>query len=175
MHQTVLSIGPGSLAFSQVLPKSRERSRNPSFPGGPLPLEEALQVGRQIAEALEAAHERGIIHRDLKPANVMLTPEGRVKVLDFGLARGVQTNDAPADTVSQYESQTGKGVILGTPAYMAPEQARGRSVDRRCDIWALGCVLFEAITGRQAFRGETFQHRQGGQKLQYGYPSHQRA
>ena len=123
---------------------------------GPLPLDEALQVGRQIAAALEAAHERGIVHRDLKPANVMLTPEGKVKVLDFGLAKNTQPTDASARFAGQHESQTGEGVILGTPAYMAPEQARGRPVDRRCDIWALGCVLFEALTGRQAFNGETF-------------------
>ena len=124
--------------------------------GGALPLDEALQVGRQIAEALEAAHDRGIIHRDLKPANVMLTPEGKVKVLDFGLAKSTQPTDVPAEFVGQNESQTGEGVILGTPAYMAPEQARGRPVDRRCDIWALGCVLFEALTGQRVFSGQTF-------------------
>jgi serine/threonine protein kinase len=125
--------------------------------GGPLPLDEAFQVGRQIAEALEAAHDRGIIHRDLKPANVMLTPEGKVKVLDFGLAKSTQPTEAATDTVNQLEGQTGEGVILGTPAYMAPEQARGRPVDRRCDLWALGCVLFESLTGRKVFRGKTFQ------------------
>src|SRR5262249_42568728 len=124
---------------------------------GPLPLDEALGVGRQIAEALEAAHDRGIIHRDLKPANVMVTPEGKVKVLDFGLARNTQPSDAPAHAGGQREGQTEQGVILGTPAYMAPEQARGRPVDRRCDIWALGCVLFEALSGGRLFEGETFQ------------------
>ncbi len=129
--------------------------------GGALPLDEALQVGRQIAEALEAAHDRGIIHRDLKPANVILTPEGKVKVLDFGLAKSTQQHSPPADkaadTIGQYEGQTEEGVILGTPAYMAPEQGRGRPVDRRCDIWALGCVLFEALSGQKVFSGLTFQ------------------
>lgn len=123
---------------------------------GALPLDEALQVGRQLAEALEAAHDRGIIHRDLKPANVMLTPEGKVKVLDFGLAHSKPPTDEHADFAGQSEGQTWEGAILGTPAYMAPEQARGRTVDRRCDIWALGCVLFEALTGRPAFSGPTF-------------------
>ena len=123
--------------------------------GGALPIDEAIEVGRQIAEALEAAHDQGIIHRDLKPANVMLTPEGRVKVLDFGLARSTQPTNAHAGSGGQSEDQTEVGVILGTPAYMAPEQARGLVVDRRCDIWAIGCILFEALAGRPVFGGRT--------------------
>jgi serine/threonine protein kinase len=129
---------------------------------GPLPIEEALEVCRQIAEGLEAAHEKGIIHRDLKPANVKITPEGKVKVLDFGLAKafekavsgesgGVDPSKSPTITVESSHS----GVILGTAAYMSPEQARGKPLDKRTDIWSFGCVLFEAITGRQAFKGDT--------------------
>jgi serine/threonine protein kinase len=119
---------------------------------GPLPLDEALAVCSQVAEAMEAAHERGIIHRDLKPANVMLTPEGRVKILDFGLAKGVENT---VETDGPIEAQTSPGMVIGTPAYMSPEQARGKPLDRRCDVWAFGCVLFECLTGRRAFHGQT--------------------
>jgi serine/threonine protein kinase len=124
---------------------------------GPLGIEEALKIAVQIAEALEAAHEKSIIHRDLKPANVKLTPEGKVKVLDFGLAKafagdsGLDLSNAPTLTAMGTE----EGRILGTPAYMSPEQARGKSVDKRTDIWAFGCVLYELLTGKVAFRGET--------------------
>ncbi len=125
---------------------------------GPLPVEEALEVCRQIAEGLEAAHESGVIHRDLKPANVNITPEGKVKILDFGLAKALEGETAAAD-ISHSPTRTGEmtsaGVILGTAAYMSPEQARGKPVDKRTDIWAFGCVLFEALTGRQEFGGET--------------------
>jgi eukaryotic-like serine/threonine-protein kinase len=121
---------------------------------GPLPLDEALSIARQIAEALETAHERAIVHRDLKPANIKITPDGTVKVLDFGLAKAFATSGVSTSaTLTALGTET--GLILGTAAYMAPEQAKGKSVDRRADIWALGCVLFEMLTGQRAFAGET--------------------
>jgi serine/threonine-protein kinase len=129
---------------------------------GPIPIDEALPIARQIAEALEAAHEQGIIHRDLKPANIKVRPDAAVKVLDFGLAKLVESGDAaPAGRENLTQSptittpaMTQAGMILGTAAYMSPEQARGKPVDRRADIWAFGCVLFEMITGRRPFDGE---------------------
>ncbi len=122
-----------------------------------LPVREALVVARQIAEALEAAHDKGIVHRDLKPANVKITPGGLVKVLDFGLAKtseatgDVATSSAPTVTIDR----TGDGTIVGTAPYMSPEQARGQAVDKRTDIWAFGCVLYEVLAGKQAFSGHT--------------------
>lgn len=118
-----------------------------------LPLDEALGVCRQIAEGVEAAHEAGVIHRDLKPANVVITPEGMVKVLDFGLAKSSANGGTASSTDSVLTTEEGR--LLGTPAYMAPEQARGKPIDRRVDVWAFGCVLFECLTGRRAFDGDT--------------------
>jgi serine/threonine-protein kinase len=122
---------------------------------GPLPVEEALQIGKSICEALEAAHEKSIIHRDLKPANVKITPDGAVKVLDFGLAKIGQTQSATALSNSPtLLSASMPGMIVGTAAYMSPEQARGREADQRSDVFAFGCVLYEMLTGNQAFQGE---------------------
>jgi Tol biopolymer transport system component len=132
---------------------------------GAIPVDEAIEVARQIAEALEEAHEKGIVHRDLKPGNVKLTPDGKVKVLDFGLAKAWAGDPATNSSGSGIDvsqsptlahSGTHAGVILGTAAYMSPEQARGKPVDRRADIWAFGVVLFEMLTGKQLFAGETF-------------------
>ena len=129
---------------------------------GPLPLDEAIGVAKQIAEALEGAHEKGIVHRDLKPANVKLTPDGKVKVLDFGLAKawtgdggGVTSSADLSQSPTLAQTGTAAGLILGTAAYMSPEQARGKAVDKRADIWAFGVVLFEMLTGRRLFEGET--------------------
>src|SRR5262245_40937140 len=126
---------------------------------GPVPLDEALPIARQIADALEAAHEKGIIHRDLKPANIKLRPDGTVKILDFGLAKSLEpaglSNVLSALPTVLGPAPTLGGIILGTPAYMSPEQARGKAVDKRTDIWAFGCVLYEMLTGKMPFAGET--------------------
>src|SRR5438034_5423014 len=127
---------------------------------GPMHLAEALPIARQIAEALEAAHEKGIIHRDLKPANIKLTAEGKVKVLDFGLAKAFDNDPRnpssdPANSPTLTISATRAGMILGTAGYMSPEQARGAVVDKRADIWAYGVVVYEMLTGRELFSGET--------------------
>ena len=125
---------------------------------GPIPVDEVVRIARQIADALEAAHEKGVVHRDLKPANIKLTPDGRVKVLDFGLAKAI---DHGAGTTAMSQSPTlslaatQAGLVLGTAGYMSPEQAKGKPVDRRADIWAFGVVVYEMLTGRPAFSGET--------------------
>ncbi len=146
-------VGPNYLVMELVEgPTLAERIKD-----GAMPLDEALPVARQIADALDAAHEKGIVHRDLKPGNVKIKPDGTVKVLDFGLAKtggigGVLSENSPTLTVG---AQTDVGVILGTAAYMSPEQAKGKTVDKRADIWAFGVVLYEMVTGKRLFRGET--------------------
>jgi serine/threonine-protein kinase len=148
---TLHDVGPNYLVMELVDgPTLAERIKQ-----GPIPLVEALASAAKIADALQAAHEKGIVHRDLKPANVKITRDGSVKVLDFGLAKNAEsaasnTENSPTMTISPRA-----GMILGTAAYMAPEQARGKTVDRRADIWAFGAVLYEMLTGKQAFPGET--------------------
>jgi len=145
VHFLVLELVPGETLAERVAK-------------GPVPVEEALEVCRQIAEGVEAAHEKGVIHRDLKPANVKVTPEGKVKILDFGLAKAFEA-EPPVTDISQSptltEEMTRAGVILGTAAYMSPEQAKGKPVDKRADIFAFGAVLYELLTGKRAFGGET--------------------
>ena len=125
---------------------------------GPIPVEEALKIALQMTEGIEAAHEKGIIHRDLKPANIKITPEGQVKILDFGLAKALEGETPQPSELSQSPTLTAAatqaGVLLGTAAYMSPEQARGKPVDKRTDIWAFGAVVFEMLTGRRIFEGE---------------------
>ena len=130
---------------------------------GPMPVDEAARIARQIAEAVESAHDKGVVHRDLKPANVNITPDGNVKVLDFGLAKALIGDPMSGDNASQdlslsptlTQAMTGLGVLLGTAGYMSPEQARGKPVDRRADIWAFGCILYEMLAGQRLFSGET--------------------
>ncbi len=145
VHFLVLELVPGETLQERVAK-------------GPLPVEEALEVCRQIAEGVEAAHEKGVIHRDLKPANVKVTPEGKVKILDFGLAKAFEA-EPPLTDISQSptltEEMTRAGVILGTAAYMSPEQAKGKPVDKRADVFAFGAVLYELVTGKRAFQAET--------------------
>ena len=143
-----------------------ERSEGGARTIAPIPLDESLDIAKQIAEALEYAHERGVVHRDLKPANIKITHDNQVKVLDFGLAKALDPQSSASGMGAIHESPlqnsptlsmaaTQEGVILGTAAYMAPEQAKGKPVDRRADIWAFGCVLYEVLTGKHAFEGET--------------------
>jgi eukaryotic-like serine/threonine-protein kinase len=151
---------------------------------GAIPLDDALPIAKQIAEALEAAHEQGIIHRDLKPANIKVRPDGTVKVLDFGLAKALgptvgtaaAATLANSPTVTPPDMMTGVGVILGTAAYMSPEQAKGQPADKRADVWAFGCVLYEMLTGRRAFKGEdspdTIAAVLKGELDWHGLPSH---
>jgi Tol biopolymer transport system component len=143
---TLYDVGPDYLVMEYV---------EGAAPKGPLPIDEALGIARQIADALDAAHEKGIVHRDLKPGNIKIKPDGTVKVLDFGLAKALDTaattsHDSP--TVNAAATET--GVILGTAAYMSPEQARGTAVDKRADIWAFGVVLYELLTGKLPFEGQ---------------------
>ena len=153
-------------------PLTRSRDAGPPSPLGrkaggegsrpsPLPLDESLQIAKQIAEGLEYAQERGVIHRDLKPANIKVRPDGTVKVLDFGLAKALEETPAAgsiSDSPTISAAATREGMILGTAAYMSPEQARGKTVDRRCDIWSFGAVLFEMLSGKHVFAGEDVSH-----------------
>ena len=149
---------PGITALVMELVEGDDLSQR--IARGAVPLDEALSVAKQIADALEAAHEQGIIHRDLKPANIKVRADGTVKVLDFGLAKattpaaGPSLNLSMSPTIMTPALMSNVGVILGTAAYMAPEQARGKAVDKRADVWAFGAVLFEMLTGRRAFEGE---------------------
>src|SRR5262245_53758842 len=131
---------------------------------GPIPLDEALPIAKQIAEALAAAHEKGIIHRDLKPGNIKFTPDGKVKVLDFGLAKVSEPEDTAAALSNSPTllSRSTPGMIMGTAAYMSPEQAKGKQLDRTTDVWAFGCVLYEMLTGRAVFEVETTVESLGG-------------
>jgi eukaryotic-like serine/threonine-protein kinase len=142
-----------------VMELAEGESLDKRIASGPLPLEECLSYARQIAEALEAAHEKGIVHRDLKPANVVVSSEGKVKLLDFGLAKAFENDAGSSPEISASPTLTARataaGVILGTAAYMSPEQARGKAVDKRADVWAFGVVLFEMLTGKRLFQGET--------------------
>src|SRR5262245_8327454 len=154
-----LEKSPGTYALVMELVEGEDLSQR--IARGPIPLDEALPIAKQIAEALEAAHEQSIIHRDLKPGNIKMRADGTVKVLDFGLAKLAEPVGSTATggvtlspTITSPALMTGVGVLLGTAAYMAPEQARGKAVDKRSDIWAFGCVLYEMLTGRRAFEGE---------------------
>ena len=148
----VLELVNGRTLADKLADASRQRPQGPG-----LPVHEALSIARQIAVALDVAHEKGIIHRDLKPANITITPDGVVKVLDFGLAKAAGDGSPPDVTHSPTNAvkQTSASGVMGTPGYMSPEQARGQAVDKRTDVWAFGCVLYEMLTGRVAFQGVT--------------------
>src|ERR1700689_1090161 len=145
---TLYDVGPNYLVM-ELVPGPTLADR---IAQGPIPLEEALAIAKQIADALEAAQEKSIVHRDLKPANVKIKPDGQVKVLDFGLAKSGEIAELTPDSPTML---TVAGMILGTAGYMSPEQARGKDVDNRADIWAFGVVLYEMLTAKRLFEGET--------------------
>ena len=152
--------GPGAGSRALVMELVEGEDLSAPIARGPIPLAEALPIARQIAEALEAAHEQGIVHRDLKPANIKVRTDGRVKVLDFGLAKAMEPAGASANPNVSHSPTlthhvTSAGMIVGTARYMSPEQARGKGVDKRADVWAFGAVLYEMLSGRQAFTGDT--------------------
>jgi serine/threonine protein kinase len=153
-----LEEGGGTTALVMELVEGEDLSQRIAH--GAIPLDEALPIAKQIADALEAAHEQGIIHRDLKPANIKVRSDGTVKVLDFGLAKAMEpvrvasASVSMSPTITTPAMMTGAGIILGTAAYMSPEQARWKTVDKRADGWAFGCVLFEMLTGQRTFEGD---------------------
>src|SRR5262245_34355676 len=156
----VLELIDGEALDARLKPRAPSEVDGTRRFSGALPIDETVAIARQIVDALEAAREKGIIHRDLKPANIMVTADSRVKVLDFGLAKqdpsASATSVAPGATHSPTLTfaATQAGVILGTAAYMSPEQAKGRAADKRSDVWSFGCVLFEVLAGKRAFEGE---------------------
>ena len=146
-------VGDATLLEMELVPGETLAQR---LDRGAMPAGDTLPIFKQIAQALEAAHERGIIHRDLKPSNVKVTPEGRVKVLDFGLAKAFESEKQESSSnAAMFTTTTQKGLILGTAAYMSPEHVRGKTIDRRTDIWAFGCMFYEALTGKPPFASET--------------------
>ena len=148
---TLYDVGPDYLVMEFIEgPTLAERIAQ-----GPAPLDEAMEIARQIGDALEAAHDKSIVHRDLKPANIKIRPDGSVKVLDFGLARAGEASEVTGDSPTLMTVGTQSGMILGTAGYMSPEQARGQVVDKRADIWAFGVVLYEMLTAKRLFDGPT--------------------
>ncbi|MDH3227316.1 MAG: serine/threonine protein kinase, partial [Thermoleophilia bacterium] len=160
LHQAPAAADAGQGVHFIVMELATGQDLGSRIAQGAMPLDEVIAIARQVALALEEAHERGIVHRDLKPSNIQIGSDGKVKVLDFGLAKALEstpTSDAMSFSHSPTVTSAGTmaGMILGTAAYMSPEQARGKPLDRRTDLWSFGCVLYEMLAGRPAFPGET--------------------